>query len=70
MPDNNPEIDALVARYGEDTVRAAFAISQSVGDNDFRCIIFNRAAENKMRQIASKTIKSKVESGIRQRIRL
>ena len=45
MQDSNPEIDALVARYGEDTVRAAFAIAQSIGDNGFDGIHFKRAAE-------------------------
>ena len=41
MPDSNPEIDALVARYGEDTVRAAFAIAQSIGDSGFDGFISN-----------------------------
>ena len=69
MKDSNPEIDALVARYGEDTVRAAFAIAQSIGDNGFDGIHFKRAAEGRMRQTASLTIRSKVESRIRQRMR-
>lgn len=36
MADTNPEIEALIDEYGEGTVRAAFAIAQSIGNEAVR----------------------------------
>jgi len=50
MAETNPEIEALIAEYGEETVRAAFAIAQSIGDEGFPGIYFKEDAEQKMRE--------------------
>lgn len=50
MADTNPEIEALIAEYDEGTVRAAFAIAQSIGEDGIPGIDFKGAAEDKMRR--------------------
>lgn len=58
----NPEIQAMIDEYGEATVRAAFAIAQSIGREGIEGIDFIGAAEGRIRQYKYMTTRSKVES--------
>ena len=69
MADSNPEIDALVAEYGEGTVRAAFNIARAIGRRGIPGIDFTGAAETEMRQHHYHVTKQKVEDEIRKNLR-
>lgn len=38
MAETNPEIEALIDEYGEETVRAAFAVGRLIDDEGFQNI--------------------------------
>ena len=61
MASDNPEIQALIDEYGEDTVRAAFNIARSIGENGIPGIDFSGAAEDAMRQRHYPVTKREVE---------
>lgn len=67
--DVNPEIQALIDEYGERTVRAAFAIAQSIGEKGIPGIDFSGAAESEIRQHHYWVTKQKCEDEIRKNLR-
>lgn len=67
--ETNPEIEAMIDAYGEDTVRVAFAVAQKIGRVGYPGIDFTGAGRREILQsyygVTHENVRSEVQKNLR-----
>jgi len=67
--DVNPDIEAMIDAYGEETVRVAFEVAYKIGTVGYPGIDFSGAAEREIRQsyygVTRENVRSEVQKNLR-----
>lgn len=65
----NPDIEAMVDAYGEETVRVAFAVAKKIGTVGYPGINFTGAGERAIREASHGVTRKHVQTEVQKNLR-
>jgi len=68
--DVNPDIEAMIDAYGEETVRVAFAVARKIGTVGYPGIDFSGAAEREILQSYYGVTRENIRSEVQKKLRM